>query len=122
MRSDSNQAATIDELQQRVFRTAADKGFHSADITYDRAQILQALCLVHTEVSEAAQEVKRHFDGGEPDPERHNKFGEELADAVIRLFDVAEMTGVSLENQVLLKMRLNEARPHMYGTPWEESR
>lgn len=49
--------------------------------------------------------------------ERHIKdsWGDELADAVIRLFDVAEGTGVDLTDHIKAKMEYNSRRPHKHG-------
>lgn len=42
-------------------------------------------------------------------------FGEELADAVIRIGDLAHITGVTLGEEVHQKMKKNSTRPKMHG-------
>lgn len=42
-------------------------------------------------------------------------WGDELADAMIRLMDLAEGTGVNLEKHIELKLRYNKLRPHKHG-------
>lgn len=44
-----------------------------------------------------------------------NSFEDELADAVIRIFDLAFSRNIDLEWHILQKMRYNEGRPHMHG-------
>lgn len=102
---------TLRDIQREAWACAHDKGFH-ADQPMDRTHTLLRLCLIHTEISEAAQAVKRH---GIPAP----GLGEELADACIRIFDLAEGLGIDLEEAIAQKMRVNRVRPVRYGTPWE---
>jgi hypothetical protein len=42
-------------------------------------------------------------------------FGIELADAVIRIFDLAEWLDIDLDNLVQVKMNYNETRPMRHG-------
>lgn len=42
-------------------------------------------------------------------------FPSELADIVIRVFDLAGALGINLEQEVLNKMAYNETRPHKHG-------
>jgi len=42
-------------------------------------------------------------------------FGIELADAIIRLFDMAEWLGLDLDNLIQIKMSYNETRPMRHG-------
>jgi NTP pyrophosphatase (non-canonical NTP hydrolase) len=42
-------------------------------------------------------------------------FEDELADAVIRLFDLAGGMGVDLEKHILCKLRYNSTRPNLHG-------
>lgn len=44
-----------------------------------------------------------------------NTFEDELADAVIRILDLAYSRNIDLEWHILQKMRYNEGRPHMHG-------
>ena len=41
--------------------------------------------------------------------------GEEFADIFIRLADAAEVLDIDLEEEVIKKMVINEARPHLHG-------
>jgi hypothetical protein len=78
------------------------------------------LALVHEEVSEALKcfregemELTWHLDkNGQQKPEG---FGIELADAIIRIADLAQQKGVDLSMLIALKLSYNEGRPHMHG-------
>ena len=105
---------TIAALQRRVYETARDRGHHD-DLTIDRYGTLVRLCLVHTEVSEAAQVVKRHGLADTWLP----VLGEELADAMIRLLEMAEGLGLDLGTLIVAKDMDNRSRPYRYGHPEE---
>jgi NTP pyrophosphatase (non-canonical NTP hydrolase) len=47
--------------------------------------------------------------------EWHKNFGEELADTLIRLFDLADALDVDLLQEVCWKMAINELRPYKHG-------
>ena len=80
-----------------------------------REQTLIRLALVHTEVSEATQIVKRHT----MSEERVDEFGRELADIIIRVAEIAEHYGVFLDAVVNAKLAYNRQRPYKFGTPDE---
>lgn len=42
-------------------------------------------------------------------------FAEELADTMIRLFDLADAMGINLQREVCAKMAINELRPYKHG-------
>lgn len=106
------------DLQRRAWQIAEDKGFHE-NRSASRDDTTVRLCLVHTEISEAVQEVKRHWVGNGTRP-IIDKVGEELADAVIRILDLCEIIGVNLESAVSDKMNKNTLRERNYGTPSAE--
>ena len=67
---------------------------------------LGKLFLVVCELAEAGEAV------------RHNNlenFTEELADTIIRIFDIAGTQGIDLEAAVSAKMKINEERPIRHG-------
>ncbi len=105
----------LPDLQKYVFGVMESKGFHS-DRSNSRDDVIVRLALVHTEISEAIQEVKRHWiDQGSP--ELRHAVGLELADAMIRLLDLCGCLGMDSESLIFEKMKVNESRPHRYGTP-----
>jgi len=44
-----------------------------------------------------------------------NSFADELADAMIRIMDLAHSKNIDLEWHIKAKMRYNASRPHMHG-------
>lgn len=96
---------TIQELVDRAWRHAEDAGFHAA-LPPGPLAIPVKLVLVHSEVSEAL-EADREGD--------LEGLAEELADIVIRVFDLCGYLKVDLEREILLKMDLNENRGHLHG-------
>lgn len=110
---------TISELQNEAFRIADIKGFHNNRSFCGRDDTLIRLCLIHTEISEATQGVKRDWHMT-PTDTQSEEFAEELADAMIRIADLAECVGVDLDKSIAKKMAKNLARPHLYGTAESE--
>lgn len=106
---------TLYDVQGWIWRAMEEKGFHDGR-TNTRDDVLVRLCLIHTEVSEAAQEVKRHWTG-EGDAPIRERVAIELADAAIRIFDLCGCLNLDLEAAIARKMAVNMARPHKYGTP-----
>lgn len=85
--------------QIAIWREA--KGFVTS-----KENMLEKLMLVVTELSEGVEAV-RHGDW--------TNFSEEMADATIRIFDICGSIGIDLENEIAVKMGVNEQRPHMHG-------
>jgi NTP pyrophosphatase (non-canonical NTP hydrolase) len=63
---------------------------------------LEALALVASEVGEAVNECR----GEKPTED----FGEELADIVLRVIDLAHWQGVDIESELIKKIEKNKAR------------
>ncbi len=79
------------------------KGFSAAP-----ERIWEMLALIHTEVSEATDAYKK----GEP----MEHVGEELIDAVIRIFHLLSALGLDADALFDAKMARNWARPYKYNT------
>ena len=104
--------ASVSSLCDRAYMNATRKGFHEYTPVFGKAgqdarHILSWLCLVTTEASEAAEEVRKGRD--------RDAFTSELADICIRTFDMAAALGLNLEQAILDKMEKNESRPNMHG-------
>ena len=68
----------------------------------------EMLCLVHSEISEA---LEGHRKGLQDDKLKHRKMIEvELADAIIRIFDVAAGLGMDLGGAYVEKCQYNASR------------
>ena len=103
----------ISDMAIEAFNNSERKGFHKGA---DNLNIPTKLALIHAEVSEALED---HRDGKiETYFEESGKpcgFAQELADIVIRVGDLAEMMGVDLEKEVVMKMNYNATRPMKHG-------
>jgi len=99
-------------LVDSAWMIAEAKGFHD-DMPGDRIGTLVRLAFIHTEVSEAIDPIKkRGMDGSE-------ECLRELADVVIRVFDLVGTLDASIAFQKVLRevMLANLERPDKYGTP-----
>lgn len=85
----------LKELAAKHYQWVEKMGWHNKTA-------LEALALVASEVGEAVNECR----GEKPTEE----FGEELADIVLRVIDLAHWQGVDIEAQVIRKMQINEVR------------
>lgn len=76
----------------------------------------EAIALITTELSEALETFRKHgFDGPSNVLPEIPHFTEELADAVIRIFDLAGGFGLNLALALRLKLRYNLSRPPKHG-------
>jgi len=104
---------SINEIAKRVHQTAKDKGWWEAP-----RNPLEMMALVHSEVSEAVEELRNN----KPDsyrndfnPEKPEGWAVELIDAVIRIFDFLECAKVDVGSILLEKMAYNETREYRHG-------
>ena len=80
-----------------------------ADSLLGKALVAQKLCLIHSEISEA---MEGHRKGLMDDKLPHRPMIEvELADAVIRIADLAGALGLDLGGAIAEKMAFNANRP-----------
>jgi len=114
---------TITELQQKAHRTAKEHGFWE-NFPYDSTWhhfVASKLALVHAEVSEALEEVRRAIWPGDlvagaiREDGKPEGFASELADIIIRVLDLAEGLDLNLEPMLEHKMAFNETREHRHG-------
>lgn len=102
-------ALAINELAQQAHAIAVAHGFWNDS----SRNIGEAIALIHSELSEAL-EAARH---GNPrsDVINHPQVAEELADAIIRIIDLAAGLGYNIGNAVVDKMAYNATRPYKHG-------
>lgn len=101
----------LERLAKLVHETAKEKGFWDGDYNYDK--IGNKLALVHSEVTEVLEAIRK--DKGQV------AVVEEMADVIIRLLDIyqamvehGEIT-VSIENVLKDKMNKNKKREKLHG-------
>lgn len=109
-------ARTLSALQDACHGAARSKGWHDGADWSNPQRQLAALMLITTEIAEAAECVRvgqiqpMRGPGGKPEG-----LPSELADAVIRVLDMAGAMGINIEAAVAEKVAFNATRPHRHG-------
>lgn len=126
---------TIGEWQREVHRLAVEKGWHERPMRDATGEVIvdavaSKLALVHSEVSEALEALRTASPlgpampldlGTSAQPGVDGKAGKpegfevELADAVIRILDLAQALGLDIESAIEWKHSYNASRPHRHG-------
>ncbi len=103
----------INELAKRINENAVEKGFYDG-ITdnADPVWISNRLMLIVSELSEGLEGVRQ---GNLSSAPKSGGLGEELADACIRIFDLAHSLGIDLEAAIKEKMLYNSNRAFKHG-------
>ena len=129
----------IRDLCKKAHKAAVDKGFWEDPVSPYREMarnIPELLMLTVSELGEACEALRRgrrqsykkvlvHRQIGDKMDDKwkdimkviwlKDTFEDELADAVIRICDLAESEGIDLEWQIKEKMKYNETRPMKHG-------
>ena len=106
-----SEAQVIDQLCAVCHKTATDHGFWMAS-----ENTPEKVMLIITELAEYV-EMYRSSGGVHIDPHCPSFSNEEieLADACIRIFDLAKYHNYQLGNAIIAKMKYNESRPRLHG-------
>jgi len=127
----------IKEISQEIHQNNINKGFWEDNENKNVGEVLM-LCV--SELSEALEAhrkgkfsdleaLKRSVDSSGPIPENllmtmtsmhfevfvKDTFEDEIADTVIRLFDLCEGFGIDIETHIRLKTNYNKTRPFKHG-------
>ena len=112
----SNLYSAVAILQHTCFTDALYAGWHNTPGTEgvrtsaeNNAMFPTRLCLIHSEISEA---MEGHRKSLQDDKLPHRPMAEvELADALIRIFDLGGVMGYDLAGALVEKMTFNRVRP-----------
>lgn len=116
-----SEVLTLNELARDSHDTAKARGFYddfnrlrkilqakTDGFVLGEMRVSQLLALIHTEVSEALEAVRKgHLE--------NDNFQEELADILIRVFDLAGWLEIDLDEVVKKKMAFNKRQTHTHG-------
>lgn len=106
----------LNELRDRVHNLAIEKGWHQ-DRDISNPHVLGSmLALIHSEVSEALEDVRRGLYSPEYDINgKPIGLPIELADIIIRTLDLCGALGIDIERAVETKHAYNCTRSHRHG-------
>lgn len=110
---------TLNEIGKESLQTSASKGFDTVNadhwlVPFELGYTLESKFMVPTKliliVSEAVEALEEFRKG-------HNleKFGEELADIIIRVGQLGVGLGIDLDTAVAAKLAVNKLREHQHG-------
>lgn len=117
----------LNNLANEIYNNNVDKGFYDQPMP-----IASRLALIHSEVSEALEADRKELHSLVDIKElvkyenddafvKHflstvkDTFEDELADALIRVLDLAASGGIDIESHVLAKIRYNKTPPYKHG-------
>ncbi|SHN66663.1 hypothetical protein [Desulfovibrio litoralis] len=105
-----------------VHKLAVEKGWYDDIDREDLSKlspyfIPTQISLMHSELSEALEVYRSStvLVGGDFNIPAKLMFTEELADAVLRIFDLAGFLNLPLESCIATKHKTNKTRPHRHG-------
>lgn len=101
------------QMVQAVHKNAVNHGWYDESRTFGE---LIALC--HCELSEALEEYRKGKGYNEIYNSENGKYegiGVELADVVIRIFDLCGHLNIDIARMITLKHEFNKTRPYKHG-------
>jgi NTP pyrophosphatase (non-canonical NTP hydrolase) len=107
----------INELAEECHAIALEKGFWrqvERGVPWDSI-VSQKLLLIHSEVSEAMEVIRDNPQLKAPEITLKEELGEEYADIIIRVFDLAAWGDIDIERAIKDKVEKNRDRPEMHG-------
>ena len=102
---------SIKDWCKRIAKWREEKGFKTHWVN-----VPEKLMLIVTELSEAMEAYRHMTFAIRPQHDKvYDNFSEELADTVIRLFDLCGSLEIDLEHEIIKKMKVNLKRPYRHG-------
>lgn len=117
---DWKMADWLEELAVNGERGGRDLEDDEIDKLRDIAAVLRnnilgtKLMLIVTEISEGMESLRKNA-GAAGALQGFGNLPEELADAIVRILDTGTFVKANLGDELLHKMEVNKARPHMHG-------
>lgn len=106
------------DAQYAAHTNSFKKGFWDGVDTENLDVLGNKLALIHSEVSEALEDLRNGHAPTEVWYENGTKpcgFPSELADIIIRTLDLSAAVGINIEDIIKEKMEYNATRPPMHG-------
>ena len=123
-KSQQDYFVNVEVLQSSAGQTLPTEVLEDGKLRVDaslRNYYMTKLALIGTEVSEAVEELRagraidERYHSGSDDPRKPEGVPSELADVVIRCFDLADEAGFSLGEAILEKLTFNATRGLRHG-------
>jgi len=105
----------LTELSKECHAIAVSKGFYDGERgAATDPEISKRLLLIVTEVAEACEAHRNGNFGAGCQPSK-DTFPDEMADILIRVFDLCGWLDIDIQKQFDFKMGLNKDREHLHG-------
>ena len=110
---------SLAEWQREIHDLAVEKGWWPYADAVTTSVIVEKLCLIHSEVSEALEELRQgegpHQFISYDEDTKPIGFVIELADIMIRTLDLCGALDLDIEEVIRVKHEYNKTRPHRHG-------
>jgi len=104
----------IDSFSNEIYSNSIRHGFWDFGTADESIIVTCKLALIHSEISEALEAIRNHNPADEHCPE-FSSLTIELADAMIRIMDLAHSLDCRLGAAILAKHEYNKSRPYKHG-------